>query len=123
MDLAGGGFLTSLMKRGKVDEANEAAAAAERALRRLEHELRGLRRHDPLGLEQPGLERFGDLFLDGLLFDWMTQSKIHRSKQNVAHARHQLGRLHAQLVAREDELRQQWSRMVEERRHWVENWI
>lgn len=123
VDLMGGGLVTTMIKHGKMDEAKRSAGAAERALRRLDREMRDLGQRAPIELDHQGLERFGDLFFDGLIFDWMTQSKIQRSKDNVASTQRQLARLYARLVQRDEQLRYHISKLASERQSWVAEWV
>ena len=121
-DMVGGGLVASVVKHGKMDEANEAAAVAQRALGRLERELADLGRSAKLEVRLEGLERFGDLFLDGLLFDWVSQSKIGRSRENVDKTIRRVRSLQERLEARDTELRALVDSLLAERRQRVADW-
>ena len=82
-DLAGGGLLTTWAKHGRLDRAKSAAALANRRLQRFRNELADVRSHRDVGIAITGFDRFADYFLDGLLFDWIVQSKIDRARKDV----------------------------------------
>lgn len=91
VDMMGGGLFTTMIKHGKLDAAKRAATDAGKYLRRFSRELRDVDVRADLRIDVGGLAKFADYFMDGLLFDWVVQSKISRAKdgvnQRVVHVR------------------------------------
>jgi hypothetical protein len=83
-DMLGGGLLTTAVKHSRIDDARAEAYQVQELLRRFRRELAdidALTRDMLTGMD--GFETFADFFLDGLIFDWIVQSKIDRSLQNT----------------------------------------
>jgi len=83
LDILGGEFLTSLIKHSKMDDA-------ERLLEQIRYDLRTLRNElndiDIQFGEQIGVSSFGkfmDIVFDNIVSDWLTQSKIKQSLQEI----------------------------------------
>lgn len=79
-DMLGGGVLTTMAKHSKMSDAQNAAKKAQRHLRRFESELADANRRLRISLDVGGLATFADYFFDGLLTDWIVQSKINNAK-------------------------------------------
>jgi hypothetical protein len=83
-DMLGGGLLTTAVKHSRIDDARAEAYQVQELLRRFRRELAdidALTRDMLTGMD--GFETFADFFLDGLIFDWIVQSKIDRFLQNT----------------------------------------
>lgn len=97
LDLLGGGFFSSLMKHGRIDQAQHALEDARFALQRLQTELSDLRHSVNFKLDVGGFLRFADYAFDDLVSDVLIQSKISRGKQQVRQAIRDVERFRAQL--------------------------
>ena len=82
-----------------MDEARDLMYQAQCTLSRFRSELADVKVQADLGLEVGAFETFGDYFFDGLLFDWMVQSKIRDSQDSVNETR---SRVEAALGKLED---------------------
>jgi len=82
-DLIGGGIIITAVKHSKIDRAKAAIEDVQSRLGRFRRELADLRtRPDmPLSVEISSFEKFADYLFDGLIFDWIVQSKIRKSLQ------------------------------------------
>ena len=98
-DMLGGGMLATAIKHSRMDEARDLMYQAQCALSRFRSELADVKVQADLGLEVGAFETFGDYFFDGLLFDWMVQSKIRDSQDSVNETR---SRVEAALGKLED---------------------
>lgn len=78
-DMLGGGMVTTHFKHDHIDRARESVEEAQHHLAAFERELQDLAMHTKLDIELERFERFADFFFDGLIFDWVVQSKIVRS--------------------------------------------
>jgi hypothetical protein len=81
VDLIGGGIIVTAVKHSKIDKAQAAIHEVQSRLGRFHRELADLRtRPDvPLSVDITSFEKFADFIFDGLIFDWIVQSKIQRS--------------------------------------------
>lgn len=80
------------LKHYAIDQARETASQARHALILLGNELKDVFADVMLAvnLDIEALNRFGDIFFDNLIFDWIAQQKINKSLGNVTHTRQQL---------------------------------
>ena len=73
-----------MIKHGKLDGARLAAGEARYHLDRFARELDDVQMHAMgIDVDVGGFATFADYFLDGLLFDWVVQSKIGSAKDQV----------------------------------------
>lgn len=81
VDLIGGGIIVTAVKHSKIDRAKAGIHEVQSRLGRFRRELADLRtRPDvPLSVEIGSFEKFADYLFDGLIFDWIVQSKINKS--------------------------------------------
>jgi len=75
-DVLGGGVISTAIKHSKIDNARQQAHAAQRDLRHFQEELADAGERLNVSLEIGGFSKFADYFFDGLIADWIVQSKI-----------------------------------------------
>jgi predicted nucleic acid-binding Zn-ribbon protein len=86
-DLLGGGFISSMIKHDRIDEARSGLAQAAALADRFRREL------GDIGLDGPaipGIDSFtrtADVFFDNVFTDWTVQSRIEQAEANVREAR------------------------------------
>jgi len=102
-DMLGGGFISSMVKHSKLDAAQQEMEYAKSALRRLQRELMDVDNIPDVNIQVGDFMRLADVFFDGLIVDWLVQSKINEArsqvenaKQNVSQILNQLYRLQAE---------------------------
>lgn len=109
VDMIGGGMLISSWKHAKIGAARSRLATAQGRLRQLARELEDLRVEPVTALEMEPLTRFADVFLDNLFTDWLVQTRIQRTSEQVRDTKRQVSELQVGLRARlrrvEQELR------------------
>ena len=76
VDMLGGGLVSSLVKRSKMDEAKA-------DLRKFQKELRDVSVSMDLRMEIGSFLSFADVFFDNLFVDVMVQSKINEARDQV----------------------------------------
>lgn len=88
-DMLGGGFLATAAKHSNLDDAQQAAHDAQRALDRLRRELQDVNAaaHQVADVSLDGFMRFADYFFDGLITDWVVQNRIRGSLSSVQSTR------------------------------------
>lgn len=97
MDIAGGGLMSSLIKRSHMDEAKEVLHSAQYYLKRLQAELDDLGKEINSNLEVSDFLHIADLFFDNIFSDWMVQERISTSASQVAECLEKLEELHVEL--------------------------
>ena len=75
-DMLGGGMISTMAKHSRIDSAKEHAHHAQRQLRRFQEELADTNERLHMSLEIGGFSKFADFFFDGLIADWVVQSKL-----------------------------------------------
>ncbi len=79
-DMFGGGMLATMAKHSKIDAAKNQARIAQRKLLQFEEELADADQRLQVSLQIDGFSKFADYFFDGLISDWIVQSKIQKAK-------------------------------------------
>lgn len=83
VDLFGGGFVTNLIKHSKMDNASHLMENAKYDLKKFQKELRDVTINTNLSIDCGGFLTFADFFWDGVVADWLVQSKINDAKRQV----------------------------------------
>jgi hypothetical protein len=81
VDLVGGGIIITAVKHSKIDRAKAGISEVQSRIGRFQRELADLKAgpDSPRRIEISSFEKFADFLFDGLIFDWIVQSKIQRS--------------------------------------------
>lgn len=96
IDMFGGGFFTTMAKHSKINDAQAYIQQANNDLRRFTRELNDI--HDYVDMIQiDGFISFADYFFDNVFVDYMVQSKINESKNQVQQAMDKTQRIIMQL--------------------------
>ena len=85
-DMIGGGFITTMIKHGKMNEAERAMAAARNSIRNLKKELSDVDQLVDVDLNISDFLSFADYFFDGFVVDWMVQDRINNARHQVEEA-------------------------------------
>jgi hypothetical protein len=86
-DILGGGFISSMMKHSKMDEAQRCMERAQYALQTFRKELSDIQMEADLKVNSDGLTKFFDIWCDNFLVDLMVQSKIKEAQENIRQAK------------------------------------
>lgn len=86
IDLLGGGFVTDLVKHSKMNNAVRLMEQAKYDLQIFQRELRDVHVSMDLRMEVGTFLSFADFFFDGLVADYLVQSKITDAKEQVEDA-------------------------------------
>lgn len=98
-DIFTGGFISSLVKRGKMSGAQDELDDARGALARLSRELRDIDGVGGLDLAGSGLSFAADVFFDNAFFDLYVQGQIDDARYHVNRAIKQVEDVRSQLLA------------------------
>lgn len=85
-DMFGGGFFTDLMKHSRIDDAARYIESAKYDLAVFQRELRDVSIHTDLRVEVGGFLSFADFFFDGIVADYLVQTKITEARRQVEDA-------------------------------------
>ena len=85
-DMFGGGLFSTIMKRSKMDDAQQLMEAAKTDLKRFQRELKDVNIPLDLRMEVGSFLSFADFFFDGFVVDYLVQSKISEAKEQVSDA-------------------------------------
>lgn len=86
-DLLGGGLISTLVKHSKIDAARRHVHAVQSQLRRFQAELTDIGEQLNLSLEIGDFLGFADFFFDGLVVDWVVQSRIREASSACSSAK------------------------------------
>lgn len=96
-DLLGGGLLTDMMKHSRIREASLRMEEAREYLLEFQRELKDVELPLDLRMEVGGFLSFADFFFDGVIADYLVQSRIGEAREQVEDAIFQVNRLLEQL--------------------------
>ena len=97
-DILAGGFISSLIKRGKMSDAQDELAAARSALATFAYELRDIDGSQGVNIQTGNLVLAADLFLDNPFVDLYVQGKIDDARYQVNRAIEQVEKVRRQLA-------------------------
>lgn len=86
VDMLGGGILTTLIKRSKMKDADALVQQARSAMKRFQKELMDVDNIPEFRIETGDFLTFADYFFDGIVADWLVQSKINDARRQVENA-------------------------------------
>ena len=83
LDMFGGGMITTFVKRSKMSDAERLVQQARSDLKQFKKELADVENIADFHIETGNFLTYADYFFDGLLADWLVQSKIQDAKKQV----------------------------------------
>lgn len=119
-DMFGGGLLSTAIKHSRIDEARSGVDAVQAKMSQFKRELSDVQKHVDLQIHIGGFASFADFFFDGLITDWIVQSKIEDSlrqskqaKEQIARAIRDLEELQTSTQTKISDVREQRERIIE----------
>ena len=97
LDILGGGILTSLVKRSRLDGASEAVERAQRDLEAFARELRDCSGVTGVDLRRSDMLELFDIVFDNSITDLFVQSRIEDARADVRRARARVQAILAEL--------------------------
>lgn len=98
VDILGGGLISTMAKRSKVNKAQGVIECAKDSVKQLKKELTDVNEFVHVDLEISDFVAFADYFFDGIISDWYVQSKIDNARNQVDKATTQLNQIRKRLV-------------------------
>ena len=99
-DMLGGGFISDFVKHSKMNDAAALMEQAKSDIQRFQRELRDVQVSLDLRMEIGSFLSFADFFLDGLVADYMVQSKIADAREQVDDAINRIEKILADVKNR-----------------------
>ena len=97
VDMFGGGFLSDMAKHSNLNQARQQGVKTQRLMSRFNTELADVKLKTQINIEISQLTKFADLFFDGFLVDFLVQSKINKSYDQVLKVKKQVQQVLLQL--------------------------
>lgn len=104
LDLFGGGMVTTMLKHGRMDKAQRQIEDAKYYLQVLKKELRDIDIPMNINVEVGSFLSFADLLFDGMVADWLVQSRINDAIRQVDMANARVLEILGNLQRWEDQL-------------------
>ena len=82
-DMLGGGLIVDLFKHSKMDDAVTCMEYARKNLKIFQRELKDVKVPMDFRMEISGFLSFADFFFDGIIADYLVQSKIAEAREQV----------------------------------------
>jgi len=120
-DMLGGGLLADLAKHSRIDEARARVHAAQEQLRRFQRELADVQSNESFLIDISSFDTFADFFFDGLIVDWIVQSKIQTSLERTSQVRQRVAGILNSLQGRLSDSQQRQQAAENQRRNLIEN--
>ena len=98
-DMLGGGFLTDLIKHSNMNDASAYMEEAKQNLLIFQRELKDVQIHFNLTMEISSFLTFADFFFDGIIADYLMQTKIADARDEVENAIYQVQQVLNELRA------------------------
>lgn len=112
VDILGGGWLVTMGKHSQMDQAREKLHYVQQLISQFRRELSDVQTITAGAELQLGeFERFADIFFDGLIVDWVVQSKIEQSLAKAVEARQKIEEILAYLETRLEHTSRQIERL------------
>ncbi|HSF82794.1 MAG TPA: hypothetical protein VLA49_16285 [Anaerolineales bacterium] len=121
-DMLGGGLLSTAIKHDRINQARAAVFEVQAQMGLFKRELADVNQNARLKIEISEFETFADYFFDGLIFDWIVQSKIvnslehtQRTMENITQTIQELQQLLLQASGRLNTLEEKRVDLIENR--------
>jgi hypothetical protein len=120
-DMLGGGLIADSIKHSHIDDACASVSEAKAMIDQFRRELAEVRVDAELHIEIGGFATFADFFFDGLISDWVVQSKIEDSLQRTGEVRGAVLQAMTELDRQRERAEKRYAELQELRAKLVEN--
>jgi len=119
-DLLGGGIVATAVKHSRIDDARASIHRVQELLWRFRRELADVEADPDVGVDLSSFEAFADYFFDGLIVDWIVQSRIENSLEKAVHMRDTIQQVVGDLQEKLGEAQDRARALTEERLRLIE---
>jgi len=120
-DMIGGGLIATAVKHSRIDDARASAHQVQQLLRRFQQELADVGSRSEIAIDIGSFATFADYFLDGLIVDWVVQSRIGRSLDSATHVADQVRNTVRTLQKNLTEVQEKANKTIQKRNVLIEN--
>lgn len=94
-DMFGGGFIVSAVKHSKINQSKQKVEKVNILIEKFNREISDISSpiNTDLKIKISGFKKFADYFFDGLIFDWLVQSKIRKSLKAYTDTEKEISRI------------------------------
>ena len=85
-DLVGGGFFINMIKHSKLEDASQKLESAKQHIQVFQQELSDVVLPYEIHIRVDGFLTFADFFFDGLIADWLVQSRLKEAREEIDNA-------------------------------------
>ena len=103
-----------MVKHSHIDDARDAASEVQMLLNRFRTELIDVKISSQITVDIEGFTKFADFFFDGLISDWVVQSRIHDSQDSVYNVKGQVNSVIRKLDQMQNNDKRQLERLEDE---------
>ena len=96
-DVLGGGLISTAIKHSRIDDARRSVQDVQTKMSQFKGELADVQKNVELQINIGEFESFADFFFDGLIIDWIVQSKIVGSSEQSNQAKDVISQAVAEL--------------------------
>lgn len=119
LDVAGGGFITDMVKHDTLDQAQRELDELQHDLEHFKQELADVTAVRELRVQIDGFLRFADYVFDGLFADWTVLDQITQSKNQVETIRNQVICVLDQLDSSLEQAQEQEQSLTQKLEDWL----
>ncbi|MDD2497624.1 MAG: hypothetical protein PHT78_10205 [Desulfitobacteriaceae bacterium] len=119
-DMLGGGLISTAIKHSKIDDAREQIIVVQQNLNWLERELTDIKIYTDLGIDIGALASFADYFFDGLIADWVVQSRINEAEKRTQELQGQVEVIWHSVKSQLNEITKKASKLIQDKRLLIE---
>jgi DNA repair exonuclease SbcCD ATPase subunit len=120
-DMLGGGFISDMVKHSHIDDARNNVNRAQKNISQFKRELSDVQKDADVQINIGDLTSFADFFLDGLIFDWIVQSKIEDSLSQSKSAKNIIAKTVGKLEILRESTQNRFDDMKEKRAFLIED--
>lgn len=121
-DMLGGGLWATSIKHSNIDLAKSEIYGLEPSMNKFKRKLSDVGGDISIELEIGGFATFADYFFDGLIADWVVQSKINNSLNQAYSAQKAVKGVLDRLVSRKNQLQEEILTLANKKYSLIENY-
>lgn len=82
-DMIGGGLITTAIKHTNINNAQHQLSKVQICMDKFKKELADVQHNTDISIDIGGVAKFADYFFDGLIVDWLVQTKINNALEQT----------------------------------------
>lgn len=119
-DMFGGGLISTAIKHSRIDDARSGVNDVQAKMSRFKRELSDVQKNVNIQIDIGELASFADFFFDGLIVDWIVQSRIEDSLAQSKRAKGMIAQVLRDLENSKRIAESKLTNLQEDRAHLIE---